>query len=244
MTFTKEELQHYEMLANFFDFEMHIDGEYPFYTDDRLLDESNKVKKNVYKDGKRTSVNMNHTSIQTENGQHAIDLKMLMEHTHASTIQFNNSFMTFIVQNWDEMLTNKQKKFIEDVMNGKEAKYTKQQRYQFRLQIQRRLKLAFIGSGGDRLAHWKIGEFRTALNLIDRFLDVDDDNDLYAKEIIKNIDKEFVNNIVYGQLSGSARQDIVDFYHGKKDKVASKHLYEFHEIILVEKERMAEMGLA
>ena len=241
----KEDLQHYERLLNFFNFELKVDdGEYPFYTDDRLLTNNDTFKKKVYRDGKRRSINVHPVSIHTKRGKKVIEKVTLRQYKIDTSKQFHNPFITFVVHRWEEFVTKKQKQFILDVLDGKEHLYSKQLRYKYRNNIQKRLKMAFIGSGGDCVSIYKLGEFRTNLNIIQRFLEVDHDNDLYSREIVKNIDKEYVNQIVYERLSPEARMEIVKFYFGKIPKIKPVHLYEFHSIIMDDKERFEIMGLA
>ncbi len=244
MKYTTEELKHFEMLVNFFNHEMHVEGEYPFYTDDRLLDEDGKVRKKVYRNGKRRSMSLNPTSINVNAGKHQLNLHIIQEQTCLPPKQFNNMFMTFVVKKWSMLLTQKQKAFINDVLVGNEDNYTKQHRFYFRQEIQKRLKMAFIGVGGVEIPHYKIGEYRVKVITIERFLELSEDNEAYSKEIIKRIDKLYVNNIIYKSLSADARQNIVDFYFGKTKKIKTKHLSEFHNHILNEKEKLISKGIA
>lgn len=240
----KEDLVHYEKLLNLFDFELVVDGEYPFYPDDRMLGKCDTFKKKVYRNGKRRSVNVYPVSIHTKKGKKVAEAVTLKKFKIDTSKQFHNPFITFVVHRWEEFVTKQQKQFILDVLDGNEDFYSRQLRYKYRNNIQKRLKMAFIGSGGDCVSIYRMGEFRTNLDIIDKFLEVDYDNELYSQEIIKHINKEYINQIVYDRLSPEAQQAIVSFYLGKIPKIKSAHLYEFHEHIIADKERFQLMGLS
>lgn len=243
MNYTEDEVKHFEHILNFFDFKMRIDGEYLFYTDDRALDDSVKFKKKVYRDGKRRSVNVYPTSINTFKGQLQLENQAINDYCSRNNSEYSNPFIQFVLKYWDSIVTDKQRDFIIDSINGQESKYSKQQRHQYRLNIQKRLKLAFIGVGGDNVAQYKIGEIYTQIILIDKFLRVDDDNLKYSRTIVKNLNKNYIDQIVYERLSEKARQDVLDFYFKKTAVIPSTTLYEFHRCILEDLDNFKNRGL-
>lgn len=238
-----KDLVHTEKLLNIFDFELFVNGEYPFYTDDRILRKCGTIQKKVYRNGKRRTVSVPPVSIFSKKGIEIADAVSNKKHSQAKVKQMHNQFITFVVNRWEDFLTKQQKQFVQDLLDGKEELYTKQQRYQFRINIQKRLKIAFIGTGGDGVSIYRMGEFRLKLDLINRFLEVDDNNELYSKEIVKNLDREYISEIVYDRMSPDAQKNIVACYQGKVPKIDSKHLYEFHNIILADKEKFESLGL-
>lgn len=242
---------HTEMLVKLFNFDLKVEGEYPFYTDDRILVNCGTMQKKVYRNGKRRTVNVPPVSLHTKKGlqlAEAISNQLYKQEEQKfenvePKKQFHNQFITFVVHNWQEYLTKQQKQFLHDVLEGEEELYTKQQRYQFRINIQKRLKMAFIGVGGDNVSIYRMGEFRLKLDLIKQFLEVDEDNEQFGREIIKNLDREYISEIVYDRMSPEAQKNIVLCYQGKVPRIENKHLYEFYEIIVADKEKFEIMGL-
>lgn len=243
--YSTEELKHFERLAEFFgqlDEEVFVDGEYPFYISDFDLDRADIIKKKVYKKGKRRSVNMYPVSIQTESGAMKMN-KHVIKHKK-NPKQFHNPFITFTVYRWGDIVTKAQKQFIEDILEGKEEQYSRQLRYKYRMNIQRRLKMAFIGVGGDDMPTYKLGEIKLKMDLMDRFFEASHDNDYYSQKIRENIDKEYISQIVYERLSSEARKDIILYCKKKKPKIESIHLYEFNNILVEDRERFDVLGLS
>ena len=240
---------HTEQLLNFFNFELSVGGEYPFYTDDRILLECGTLQKKVYRNGRRRTINVPPVSLHTKNGvriaETISDQIYKQEELKAEQInkkQSHDQFINFVVNNWEILLTKQQKQFVKDSLENNADNYTKQQRYQFRNNIQKRLKIAFIGTGGESVSIHKLAELRLKLDLINRFIAVSDDNKQFANELIKNLDREYISEIVYDRMTPEAQLNIVAGYQGKEN-IKTIYLYQFFEILLADKEKFEKMGL-
>jgi hypothetical protein len=242
LRYTKKDLKHFVRLSKLFGEESFIDGEYPFYTDDRFMDEDNgTVTKNVYRKGKRTSERMFPVSTDIDVGKHMFDLHTIKYWKPSK--HFNNSFINYVLNTYENLLTIRQKEFLVDFLNGEEKKYSKQLRYKYRTNIQRRLKKAFIGVGGDDVSLYMVAQYRSHIDLINKYIEISNDNKGFENLVIKKIDKEYVNDIVYCKLSRKARQNVIDFYLQKVDHLTITTLNEFFNFIMDDKERYESLGL-
>jgi hypothetical protein len=233
----KTDLIHCERLVNYFDYRLVAGDEYQFFTDDRLLAGDGVFEKKVYRNGKRRTIKTPPVSLHSPKGL-AIRDRGLDENR-----QVQGGFILFVVDCWQTCVTVQQKQFIENVLAGHERLYTKQQRYQYRRNIQKRLKTAYIGAGGEDMPAYRIGEYRVRLDLIRRFTELSDDNDAFGREIILNLDRDYITQIVYDRMTLEARKNIIACYQGNAERIDAVHLYAFYDVLLADQEKLENMRL-
>jgi hypothetical protein len=246
LKYTKEDLDHFEMVKEFLHNaeinDVYIDGEYPFYIDDRYMDEDNgTVSKKVYREGIRTSQRMFPVSTNNDLGKHLFN-----KHTikyWKTTKLMHTSLKNYILNNRDNILTKRQKQFINVVLKGSEEIFSKQLRYKYRNNIQRRLKKAFLGVGGDNVPLHLVDQYRTKMDLIDKFIKTSFDNDKFQGLLMKKLDTSYINSIVYKRISNNARNEILDLYFKKIEKLSIRTLNEVMDCIIKDKEHFDRLKL-
>ena len=242
--FYDTDLEHYERLKTIFGDEQYIDGEYPFYVDDRLMEEDNgTVTKKAYADGKRVSVRMFPTSMQTFAGECQMNEQIVNDEVGAVP-KVKDRFSQYTLSMWQTLLTRRQVDFVvAGTLEGNETKYYPQLRYRYRGNMTSRLRKAYLGIGGDSIPVHMVNELKTKSRMVSKFMDISDDNTLFQKYIVKKLDTEFVMRIVYDMMTTEGRQDIVNYYCHKTTNICIQSLNEFYNHILDEHDRLSLLGI-
>jgi len=243
MKYNRTEIQHFEELNVIFGGEIYIDGEHPFFVDDRMMDEDfANSNKHVYRDGERTTRNEPPASTTDKLGNYLLN-RHQFDYWMSNIPESNKDFVNFILKNWETLLTEKQQIFLTDVLNGNEKDYDRRYRHIFRTRIQNRLKKAYLGKGGQDIPAYMVEQYRNRLNTVKQFEAVSNDNVGFSALLAKKLDNDWVNDVVYSKMKKNSRQAIVDFKLGKSPRIPAFALYEFYDNVMDEKDFLNGLDL-
>ena len=235
--------EHLKRLRGLFGYEPYIDGEYPFYVDDKMLMEDNgTVVKKRYSDGKRYSTRLFPTSIHTPSGEHSLNAQTIRDE-QGERKKTGDPFGQFVLSRHESLLTQKQLQFIADTQDGHETEHSPQLRYKYRQNMQVRLKRAYLGIGGDSVPLHLVSEYRIRAMLVSKLMEASTDNHRFQQLILRKLDSEWLNRVVYEYLSAESRLDIVRLYNHRTTALQMSTLSEVFDHVLTEYNRLADRGL-
>jgi hypothetical protein len=134
------------------------------------------------------------------------------QETHEIPVE--NVLYKMILKEYKKILTPNQIAYLEMSDEERKKKYTKQARYDYRKNIQKALMTYFFGEPikYTRRLNYYLEGIKTGLKI----LKYRENPTIFSKIIFKNINTNYLNNLIYVVLPSDIRKEIVDCYLNKK----------------------------
>lgn len=117
-------------------------------------------------------------------------------------IPVKKRFNNWIMENYQEILTQKQLTYLQDILDGKSDKYSRQDRYLWRKRIQKFLMKGYFNM--ENMQYYRRLEYDLEkLNICRKLRRKASNNQDFVYYILDNLDTNYINELVYGNRISS-----------------------------------------